>query len=229
MVHQCSKCGKEFTRKYTRDLHFKRRHLQQTFLPLKKDYSCPLCQLSNVSTYFDNKKDLVEHVDNLHKDGLVYKEVKSALNRAITIFTKQIVSLQPLEQFVSDKKNVYDIVEVIKLELAKTESIKVSLIVKADYRIPSMVQTDDKQADVANEEQSVEKQTPLAEERDSFTLRTSAEHFHVNQTLNQVRSQVKTLLRSLYKREEDLLTRGSGWQFELLHSCSIEIVSLGNF
>ena len=120
-----------------------------------------------------------------------------------------------MEQFVSDKKNVYDIVEVIKLELAKTESIKVSLIVKADYRIPSMVQADDKEADkeanVANEEQSSKEQTPLAEEQDSFTLRSSAEHFHVNQTLNQVRSQVKTFLRSLYKREEDLLTRGSGW------------------
>ena len=103
MVHQCSKCGKEFTRKYTRDLHFRRRHTQ-TFLPLKKDYTCPLCQLSDVSTYFDNKKDLVEHVDEQHKNNLVFKEVKSALNRAITIFTKQIVSLQPLEQFVSDKK-----------------------------------------------------------------------------------------------------------------------------
>ena len=226
MVHKCSKCGKEFTRKYTRDLHYKRRHTQ-TFLPLKKDYACPFCQLNEVSTYFDNKKDLVEHVDGQHKNNLVFKEVKSAINRAITIFTKQIVSLQPLEQFVSDKKNVYDIVEVIKLELAKTESIKVSLIVKADYRIPSMVQADENARDaddVANKEQ-----VPLAEERDSFTLRTSAEHFHVNQTLNQVRSQVKTLLRSLYKREEDLLTRGSGWQFELLHSCSIEIVNLGTF
>ena len=228
MVHQCSKCGKEFTRKYTRDLHFKRQH-GQTFLPLKKDYTCPFCQLNGVSTYFGNKKDFVEHVDEQHKNNLVFKEVKSALNRVITIFTKQIVSLQPLEQFVSDKKNVYDIVEVIKLELAKTESIKVSLIVKADYRIPSMVQADDKEADVGNKDQSAEAQTPLAEERDSFTLRTSAEHFHVNQTLNQVRSQVKTLLRSLYKREEDLLTRGSGWQFELLHSCSIEIVNLGTF
>ena len=223
MVYECSKCNKQFSRKYTRDLHFKRRHTQN-FLPSKKDYTCPFCQLSNKATYFANKKDLVEHVDEQHKNNLVFKETKSALNRAITIFTKQIVSLQPLEQFVSDKKNVYDIVEVIKLELAKTESIKVSLIVKADYRIPSTTQAENKESDVANEEQ-----TPLAEERDSFTLRTSAEHFHVNQTLNQVRSQVKTLLRSLYKREEDLLTRGSGWQFELLHSCSIEIVNLSTF
>ena len=228
MVHQCQRCGKEFTRKYTRDLHFKRRHTQ-SFLPVKREYTCSFCKLNNIPTYFDNKKNLVEHVDEQHKNNLVFKEVKTSLNRAITIFTKQIVSLQPLEQFVSDKKNVYDIVEVIKLELAKTESIKVSLIVKADYRIPSMTQADDKEADVANEEQSAEEQIPLAEERDSFTLRTSAEHFHVNQTLNQVRSQVKTLLRSLYKREEDLLTRGSGWQFELLHSCSIEIVNLGTF
>ena len=225
MVYQCLKCKKDFSRKYTRDLHFKRRHVQ-TFLPSKKDYTCPFCQLNNVATYFDNKKDFVEHVDEQHKSNLVFQEIKSALKRAITIFTKQIVSLQPLEQFVSDKKNVYDIVEVIKLELAKTESIKVSLIVKADYRIPSMTQTDDKKVDIAIE-QSAEDQSSLAEERDSFTLRTSAEHFHVNQTLNQVRSQVKTLLRSLYKREEDLLTRGSGWQFELLHSCSIEIVNLG--
>ena len=228
MVHQCPKCGKEFTRKYTRDLHYKRRHDTQ-FLPLKKDYSCPLCQLNDVSTYFDNKEDFVAHVDGQHKNNLVFKEVKSALNRTITIFTKEIVSLQPLEVFVTEKKNVYDIIEVIKLELAKTESIKVSLIVKADYRIPSMTQAEEKEVNVANEEQSSEKQNLLAEERDSFTLRTSAEHFHANQTLNQVRSQVKTLLRSLYKREEDLLTRGSGWQFELLHSCSIEIVNLGTF
>ena len=97
MVHQCSKCGKQFSRKYTRDLHFKRH--AQNFLPLKKDYICPLCQLSDVSTYFDNKKDLVEHVDDTHKNSLVFKEVKNVLNGMLSIFTKQIVSLQPLEVF----------------------------------------------------------------------------------------------------------------------------------
>ena len=214
MTHQCPKCEKEFSRKYTRDRHYKCQHTTQTFVPPRKDFTCPFCQLKGISTYFASKKDLVHHVDTEHIDSLVYRPRKSALKRKIIVFAKQLVSLQPLDQFVSDKKNEKEILDVILHELSKSETLKVSLIVTADYRIPSM------------QEHNNDDDSQLAVARDSFVLRTKSESFNRNETLFRAKHKVKGLLRSLIRREEDLLTRGSGWQFEALHSCEIEIVNV---
>ena len=65
----------------------------------------------------------------------------------------------------------------------------------------------------------------MAEERDRFSLRTKRQIFNVNESLAAAKKKVRNLLKSLLDREQDLLMRGSGWQFESLHSCDIEIVS----
>ena len=67
--------------------------------------------------------------------------------------------------------------------------------------------------------------TSLAEERDSFALRTQRLIFNVNESLAVAKKKVRILLKLLFDREQDLLMRGSGWQFESLRSCDIEIVS----
>ena len=221
MPHKCSKCDKVFTRKYNRDKHFKNRHLKKTSL-LKIEYICPFCQEKEIYKHFSKKETLVRHVDEEHLDSLKYKLKKSAFGGKISIFSRQIITLQSLENFISDKNNFKEIFDVILHQLSKYNVVKVALIVAADYRIPSLEQTSS--AANLSEENENSDQLP-AEERDSFSLRTKRQSFNIYESPTDARKKVKTLLKSLLDREQDLLMRGSGWQFESLHSCDIEIVS----
>ena len=136
MTHKCSKCGKVFTRKYNKDKHFNNRHIKKV-LVLKKGYICPFCQLKGIDRHFEEKQVYVQHIDQEHLNSLIYKLKKSAFNGKISVFTKPLITLQLLENFISDKKNLKEILQVILHQLSKFEVIKVALIVTAEYRIPS--------------------------------------------------------------------------------------------
>ena len=136
MSHKCSKCGKVFTRKYNRDKHYKNRH-EENALFFKKGHTCPFCQQKGIYKYFENKKVFVKHIDQEHLDSLKYKLKKSAFNGKISVFSKTLITLQLLEDFVSDTKNLKEILEVILIQLSKLGVVKVALIVAAEYRIPS--------------------------------------------------------------------------------------------
>ena len=222
MSHTCSKCDKVFTRKYNRDKHFRNRHLRKSLF-LKKELICPFCQEKEIYKHFSNKETLVHHVDQEHLDLLIYKLQKSAFNGKITIFSKKIIALQSLEKFISDRKNLNEIFKVILHQLSKFDVVKVALIVTADYRIPS-VEQDSTTANLSEENEN-DSEPLLAEERDSFSLRTKRQIFNVNESPIIAKKKIKNLFKSLLDREQDLLMRGSGWQFESLYSCDIEIVS----
>ena len=222
MTHKCFNCGKVFTRKYNRDKHFKNQHTSKTLF-FKKNFTCPFCQQKGIIKNFKKKEQFVQHVDEKHLDSLFYKLIRSAFNGKISVFSKQLITLKPLEHFISDRKNLKEILQVILHQLSKFELIKVALIVTADYRIPSADQ--DLPAEKSDNENNDDSETMLAEERDNFTLRTKRIIFNINETKTTAQKKVKILLKSLLEREQDLLMRGSGWQFESLQSCNIEIVS----
>ena len=136
MTHKCSKCGKIFTRKFNRDKHYENRH-QKNVSFLKKGYTCPFCHQKGIYRHFKDKKVYVMHIDQTHLDSLIYKLKKSAFNGKISVFSKPLITLQLLENFVSDKKNLKEILKVILHQLSKLEVVKVALIVTAEYRIPS--------------------------------------------------------------------------------------------
>ena len=223
MLHSCAKCGRKFTRKFNRDVHIKRVH-DEGFLPGKTTYTCPFCQEKGVSTSFAKREDLVTHVDELHQSDLVYKLRKTAFNGKVEIFSKVLVSLQPLDQFVHDRQNKREIGRVILQALNKAALVRVALIVTAYYQLSHPF----------NEEEVSEKKvegdvgSSLADQRDSFTLRSSSTYFSRYDKPRGFYNRVQQLLQSLLKREEDLLTKGSGWQFESLNRCEIEMVRMGN-
>ena len=221
MAYECSKCKKVFTRKYTRDRHFKK-HAEKQDSSKKESFTCAFCKEKNIDKQFDDKKLLVQHVDENHLDSLSYKMIKSAFNGKAARFSKKLVTLLPLEVFVSDHRNLEEILQVILLQLSKFQVIKAALIVTADYRIPSVVQSTSAAESNENED---DEELLLAEERDNFSLRTKREIFSVNETNKSATKKVRNLLKLLLEREQDLLMRGSGWQFESLLSCDIEIVS----
>ena len=229
MVHFCPECNRKFTRKFNRDRHFKRVH-EQGFTPEEEEGSsalvCPFCrQRDGALVYFTDRRDLVAHVDETHPEELSsYKLRKSALGGKVEIFTKVLVSLQPLDQFVNDRQNQREIEHVILSALSKFDIVRVALVVTAHYQISHPEEEEEKSG-----EGGVGGGQNLAEQRDSFALRSHSSFFiaHDNDHRRTFRNRVKSLLRSLLAREEDLLTRGSGWQFESLSACDIEIVRTG--
>ena len=152
----------------------------------------------------------MRHIDEEHAGDLAYKLKKEAFDGKIQIYVKLLASLQPLEQFVNNKKNRREIARVILQSLNKSPVVRVSLIVTAHYQM---------QETSEDKDQSVQ-------ERDSFTLRTKASIFSRYDKSKGFHNRVRILLNSLLKREEDLLMRGSGWVFESLHTCEIEIVQM---
>ena len=112
-----------------------------------------------------------------------------------------------------------EILQVISHQLSKFPVLKASLIITADYRIPSA--KNDSSTTNINDENDDDDNIPLAEERDNFTLRTKREIFSVNETEKSAKKKIRNLFKSLLDREQDLLMRGSGWQFEALHLCGI--------
>ena len=93
-------------------------------------------------------------------------------------------------------------------ELSKSEVIKVALIVTAEYRLPAVSETDK-----TDNSEDTDSDIAVAINRDNFTLRTQRLTFTVNESNRIFKNRVKSLLKILLQREEELLTKGSGWQF----------------
>ena len=245
MPHNCTACNRIFSRKYNRDRHFKRQHLPESPKTSTK-HICPFCQQKKDIKHFKSKELLVHHVDREHLDSLKYQLINEAFNGQISLFSKQLVTLQPLENFLSDEQNIEDIFEVIKHQLSKYDVVTVAIIVTADYRIPSLEQNVSA-TQISNENNKTADSLPTtdvdntalagnseesglhpAEERDQFTLRTKRKFFNVHESPDEALKNIRILLQTLLDREQDLLMRGSGWQFEGLQSCVIEIVNQSN-
>ena len=103
MSHECFECGKVFTRQYNRDKHFKSKHIKKSKFVGRK-LKCPFCAQRGIKKNFQKKDLLVQHVDKEHLNSLIYKLQKSAFNGRIRRFSKQLVTLQSLEKFISDRK-----------------------------------------------------------------------------------------------------------------------------
>ena len=139
MKHKCSICNKGFTRKYNRDKHLKEHHSDKE--PVHKNkFSCLFCQQKGINKHYEEKRLLVKHVDRKHLNSLNYEFKRSAFNGKICLFSKKLITLQPLENFISDQQNLNEIFQVIAHQLTKFSVLKASLIVTADYRIPSIKQ-----------------------------------------------------------------------------------------
>ena len=103
----------------------------------KKGHTCPFCHQKGIYRHFEDKKEFVKHIDQVHLESLIYKLKKSAFDGKISVFSKPLITLQFLENFISDKKNLEEILQVILIQLSKLGVVKVALIVSAEYRIPS--------------------------------------------------------------------------------------------
>ena len=218
-LYTCSTCGKEFRRKSSRDIHFRLRHREPRQIPTspRQSHQCPFCNTaSGNESSFSTRNDLALHVDSVHLNSLNFSLHKSALNGKIKFFRKLIFSEQTLQAFAVDKKNRTDIADVIIHELSKSQIIKVSLILSAAYQIPALI----------NDGDTTSSQELLIADRDTFALRTESVNFSAHESKRVLMNKIKRLLTALVTREEDLLMRGSGWRFDSLSFCDVQITNL---
>ena len=84
---------------------------------------------------------------------------------------------------------------------------RISITITADYEIQGL------------DEEKQGKSVDI----DSFTLRSKGVVVNKYQSDRQIRKRIKSLLDRSVEREDDLLTRGLGWRFARLQSCSVLI------
>ena len=150
-IHSCPECNKTFNRKSSKDKHLLYRHgeikQRKYTVPVRQTQKCPFCV--SEEKLFQNKKDLIFHIDSVHLNELKYSLHKSALNERVQIFRQNIANEQTLQDFASDKKNQREIVNVIKHEVSKTPTVKIALILSAVYQIPDVTKSTEEPVQVS--------------------------------------------------------------------------------
>ena len=103
------------------------------------------------------------------------------------------------------------------------------------YQIPDLNSAAEKRdidPDTSNIDDTTEKPSDqsshqiLSDDGDVFALRTSYIQFTSFDFSLSLKGNVQKLLHNLVSPEEDLLMRGSGWRFESLSFCNIQITSI---
>ena len=200
-MHKCKKCGIKFTRKCSYDRHFKLKHKKGSKVAtfVGNIYKCSSC--SHVS---ETRSNLKAHVKSHHQDSLKYVKT-SALQDKVCIYRKNLSGEDySLPDFCSSTETVKDICDVLKFELQNKVVFYVSLAIVANYELSDLA-----------ENKNIDS--------DSFCLRTKKVNLNEFESDEWLKAKIGQMLRSALARENDLLTRGSGWRFDSLQCCDILI------
>ncbi len=201
-MKKCHLCNISFSRKRALDRHLlSHQHSESTTSSSKQRFFCSFC-----SDGFSKRKDLRFHVSTEHEDLLVFRK-KSAINDRVCIFTKDLSSeKQTLADFCNSKKSLKEIFNLIKTELMTRTVFRASIVISASYEI----------SDLSSEGGPVK-----SSDNDTFSLRSKGLVFNELEGDRRIQRKISRLLQGALAREEDLLTRGSGWRFENLEACDI--------
>ena len=102
---------------------------------------------------------------------------------------------------------------LVKSQIAVIAVFRMSIALFADYEIPDLKgqELGGKSAD-----------------KDTFALHSKGLFFNRHQSERQRRGRIRSMLRGAARREEDLLTRGSGRRFQNLKYCDILLYDSSN-
>ena len=151
---------------------------------------------------FDSKEKVSDEVGG---DGELSTFQKiSAINNKIAIFRKNLISAKiTLADFCHSKQTLSEIFNLMKFELTKRSAFRISVVITANYELPELIE-DGKNFD-----------------SDTFSLRSKGEVINEFESDRKIKRKIKTLLQGAVDREDDLLTRGSGWCFANLQCCDV--------
>ena len=203
MTHKCETCQISFSRKSRLVNHQKFKHgnhSKQGGRDLKK---CPFCE-----SKYEDKKELLLHVDLNHEESKVFSKRQGAVSNKVCIFQQELSHLNSsLQDFCNSKQTVENVFNLLKSQFTHRVVCRISITITADYEILGLSEE--------NQGKSID--------IDSFTLRSKGVVVNRYQSDRQIRKRIKSLLNGSVEREDDLLTRGSGWRFARLQSCSVLI------
>ena len=204
-MFKCKICKANFTRKTTLKNHFKRKHEEKRKNQSSKP-DCPFCGLKLKST-----KILRKHIKTVHKDVLVFKKKICVLNNKLCIFRKELrAESKTLADFCISKKFIKEILTLLKSETSTRIVFKFSIVICANYQLSNF-----KEDQEENQERN--------DDEDSFNFRSKSLVVNHFESDNDIKRKIRKLLQGIINREEDLLTRGSGWRFLNLQCCDVII------
>ena len=152
----------------------------------------------------DTAKEVISDHDKDSYDKVLAFQKISAINNKINIFRKDLIPEKiSLTNFCSSKQAISEIFNLIKFELTKRSAFRISVVITANYELPEL------------------SEEGRSSDNDTFSLRTKGEMINEFESDRQIKRKIKTLLQGAVNREEDLLTRGSGWCFKNLQSCDV--------
>ena len=152
----------------------------------------------------DTAKEEISDHDKASYDKVFAFQKISAINNKINIFRKDLTPEKiSLSNFCYSKQTISEIFNLIKFELTKRSAFRISVVITANYELPEL----------SEEGRSTD--------NDTFSLRTKGEVINEFESVRQTKGKIKKLLQGAVDREEDLLTRGSGWCFKNLQSCDV--------
>ena len=197
MSNTCDFCRATFTRKANLKLHIQRQH-ESAGAQSRSVFNCPFC-----SSIFDTREEIGIHVKADHSEVLTFQKI-SAINNKIAIFRKNLImEKKSLADFCHSRRTLSEIFNLIKFELTKRSAFRISVVITVNYELPEL----------SEDGRSVD--------NDTFSLRTKGEVINEFESDRKIKRKIKTLLQGAVDREEDLLSRGSGWCFENLQSCDV--------
>ena len=112
-----------------------------------------------------------------------------------------------MAEFCNLRRVREEIFHLIKSQLINRSAFRISIAINANYEIPDLSEEGEQQA--------------RSLDNDTFTLRSKGIVVNEFEENRSIKNKISFLLRGALAREEDLLTRGSGWHFESLQSCDI--------
>ena len=207
MSNTCELCDITFSRRNSLKLHVLRRHSeknesQEISTQGDRSFSCTFC-----SSIFESRPNLVDHINSNHSESLVFQK-RSAINEKICFFRKDLTAEKgTLADFCSSKKVLTEIYNLIISEFAKKSVFRISIVITCNYEIPDFT----------------EENSNKSSDNDTFSLRSRGLVVNEFEGKKSIKRKIKSLLMGAFSREEDLLTRGSGWRFTCLQYCDIII------
>ena len=211
MPNTCELCDITFTRKSSLKLHVLRRHSeknesqsQEISTQGDRSFSCTFCSSSSI---FESRQNLVDHINSNHSESLVFQK-RSAINEKICFFRKDLTAEKgTLADFCNSKKVLTEIYNLIISEFAKKSVFRISIVITCNYEIPDFT----------------EENSGKSSDNDTFSLRSRGLVVNEFEGEKSIKKKIRSLLMGAFSREEDLLTRGSGWRFTCLQCCDILI------
>ena len=203
MPHKCETCQISFSRKSRLTYHLKLKHGNQANQEGRELRKCPFCE-----NKYRDKKELLLHVDSNHEESRVFSKRRGAIGDKVCIFQQELTHLKSsLQDFCNSKQTIENVFNLLKSQFTHRVVFRISITITADYEIQGL--------DEENQGKSID--------IDSFTLRSKGVVVNKYQSDRQIQKRIKSLLAGSVEREDDLLTRGSGWRFARLQSCSVLI------